>query len=148
MGDTELNRVIREIKMLDSQIKQSAIRNHTSSVALPAISRLIDDLVTSNELDLTDGDVRDQLRSFLEDIKSHAPVVHIGLAHEASADEIAPIVDWMRTELNPVALVHVGIQPEIIGGCTVRTSNKFYDFSLRQHLDTSRESLLKKVLAL
>jgi F0F1-type ATP synthase delta subunit len=35
------------------------------------------------------------------------------------------------------------VQPTIIAGCTLRTSNKFYDFSLRSHF-TKAESLLQK----
>lgn len=148
-GVAELSRVLREIALLNDHAAQSAIRRPGGgAVALPAVSYLLDELATSNELNLNSGAVRNELRRFLEDIKAHAPVVYIGFAHEATSDEIGPIIGWIRTELHSMALVRVGLQPGIIGGCTIRTPNHYYDFSLKQHFEAAREALLSKVGAL
>lgn len=148
IGVAELNRVLRELKRLDELVAQNTYRQLIAPADFPSVSRSLEQLATVNTIDLAKTQSRSDLRRFLEETKAHAPTVHIGLAHQADDEELAPLVSWVRAELCPTALVTVGIQPGIIGGCTVRTTNHYYDFSLKQHFDTAREALLTNMKAL
>ena len=48
---------------------------------------------------------------------------------------------WLRREIHPLVLMTVGLQPNIGAGCIVRTTNKYFDFSLRQDFANKRDLL-------
>ena len=146
-GITDVNRLLRELKVLNSSLEQQSIR-HAGSAELPKISKLLDELSDYNKVDLTNNSDRSELASFLEGAKAHAPTIHISVAQEPHDEELTPVVAWIRKELNRLALIQIGVQPGIIGGCTVRTPNHFYDFSLKQQFEPARDMLLTKVRAL
>lgn len=147
-GVAELSRVLRDIAQLDDYMIQSAIRQTGGELSLPALSDLLDELAIVNKLNLKSRADRNELRKFLEDAKQHSPVVYLGLAHKATSDEVAPIIGWMRAELHPTLLVRIGLQPGIIGGCTIRTPNHYYDFSLKQHFEAARKVLISRMRAM
>jgi F0F1-type ATP synthase delta subunit len=60
---------------------------------------------------------------------------------------VAQIVAWLRQNLHPTALVTVGLQPSIVGGCIVRTPDHFYDFSLRRQFKEQLPSLVEDIRA-
>jgi hypothetical protein len=39
--------------------------------------------------------------------------------------------------------LNVGLQPELAAGCTLRTTNKYYDFSFRKRFERSKQKLLE-----
>jgi hypothetical protein len=39
----------------------------------------------------------------------------------------------------------VGVQPTIAAGCIMRTTNKYFDFSLRQDFEGKRDLLLEEL---
>jgi F0F1-type ATP synthase delta subunit len=147
LGIAEVNQALKELDLLDNQISQRTMGYFKAPTEL-FVGRLLDSLVTINNLDLKLSRIRVELKSFLEDIKAHAPIIHISFAQDVMGNELEPIINWMRTELSPTALLQVGLQPEIIGGCTLRTVNHYYDLSLKQHFDEARTVLLSKIKAL
>lgn len=151
MGINEVNQALREMDLVEDQamqrrIYQAEINNSTAGVL--SVSNSLSELAAINGLDLDDGAVRSRLKGVLGDIKKHAPVIHLGLASESTNAELKPIIDWMRSNLHPNTLLHVGLQPDIIGGCTIRTPNRYYDFSLKRHFETARVALLTKIKVL
>jgi F0F1-type ATP synthase delta subunit len=149
LGIVELNRALHELDLFNDQITQQVIRYHDKTdVSIPIMGYSLNALISLNNLDIKDSQVRSELKYFLEDIKMHAPVIYLGFAQEVMSDELESIIRWMRSELHPNILVHVGLQPEIIGGCTIRTVNHYYDFSLRQYFNNTRSMLLTGIKAL
>jgi len=59
---------------------------------------------------------------------------------EEPGDERGREVGWALEELGERPL-----QPTIAAGCIVRTTNKYFDFSLRQDFTDKRELLLKQI---
>jgi len=141
-GAVEVRRLSRELEALDEYFQQNAIRNSAQQVTVPKVSRMLEALASENHMNLLQGPERQILTNFLRDVTEVAPSVHISFAVDPSAAFTAKIVTWLRSNIHPYTLLQLGLQPSIAAGCTVRTPNHLFDFSLRQHLSNQRELLL------
>lgn len=109
-------------------------------------SQLLAELCEINHLDSAKPTDRAKLSQALEIIYTKAPVLHISFAADPPTSMMVKIVTWVREEIHPFALMTVGLQPSLGAGCVLRTNNKYFDFSLRQHLDKQRELLISKLV--
>lgn len=141
----DVSRALRELENLDEFLVQAAIRKPGTSMSLPRLSRLLDDTATANELNLLNEDHRKALINALAYVKDHAPRLHISFSAEPSAAFITKIAEFIRANISQVAVLRVGLQPTIAAGCIIRTPNKQFDFSLRQHLREKRSELAKLI---
>jgi hypothetical protein len=142
MTPTDITRLLREIGMLDEYLRQQALRTPGQPTAkLPKTSRLLDELTETNGMNLLDAQIRGQLATLLKDLSLHAPVVQVSFAVDPSSAFLQKIVLWFRENAGQPVLIRVGLQPAIAAGCAVRTPNKSFDFSLRQHLLRQRHYL-------
>ena len=55
------------------------------------------------------------------------------------------LITWIRQQIHPYTLLQVGLHPSIGAGCIVRTTNKFFDFSLRHRFSDQRMLLISKL---
>ena len=69
----------------------------------------------------------------------------MSFANEPSNEAISKIVEWLRSEVSSYVLLHIGIQPSIIAGCTLRTTNKVFDFSMRSRIVESKAILREEI---
>lgn len=139
-------RTIRELESLEDFFTQESIRKDPN--ATPKASPLLTAIARDNKLDLNDHGQRRHIGDALIAMRDHAPIIHISFAVEPSAQVVQKVLLWFRREISPVALMHVGIQPSIAAGCVVRTTNMYFDFSLRQHLLRNSEILLERLRSL
>lgn len=130
----DVGRLLREVEAIDGFLKQSAIREPGTPVKMPKTSRLFDETVSINTVNVLHEDERVRLHHFLTDVRSHAPTLHMSFSADPSPAFVQRLVTWLRSELNPTVLLQVGLQPNIGAGCVVRTTNKYFDFSLRSRL--------------
>ena len=112
---------------------------------LPKTSKLMDQLVHVNRLNLLKDDDRAGLKRFLEDVKKRSPVMHISFSADPSTGFLDKLMAWLRREIHPSVLLTIGLQPNIGAGCIVRTTNKQFDFSLRQDFANKRGLLLQHI---
>jgi F0F1-type ATP synthase delta subunit len=61
---------------------------------------------------------------------------------EPSTVFMQKMTDYVRQNIHPQALLQVGLQPNIGAGFMLRTTNKYYDFSLRSVLKTKHDELM------
>lgn len=141
----EVSRLLREIDQVDDFLQQSAIRKPGTALQLPKTSRLLDEMAASNKLNLLVKKDRLRLISFLTAIKSKAPVLHIGLGVDPAPVFVQKLLTWLRSEIHPVLLLHIGLQPSIGAGCTVRGNSAYFDLSLRQHFRDQRSLLIEQL---
>ncbi len=127
----DVGRLLREVETLDDFLKQSAIREPGTPVKLPRTSRLFDETINANQLNVLHEEDRQRLKSFLTEVRSSAPTLHMSFSADPSPMFTQKLITWLRSELHPVVLLQVGLQPNIGAGCVVRTTNKYFDFSLR-----------------
>lgn len=144
-GPVEVHRLQRELESLEDYIAQAAIREAGKQPPLPKTSRNLDALAGNNNLNLLLPNDRQLLATFLKNVDQKAPVIHISLAADPSSAFTAKLVAWLRTNIHPYALLHLGLQPTIAAGCIVRTANKEFDFSLRNRFYEQRELLISEL---
>lgn len=142
-GVVEVRRLDRELQALEEYMTQMGLRGAGEQAALPRVSRLLDALAGENHLNLLQPNDRKELTSFLKAVLAEAPVLHISFAADPSAAFMSKVVEWLRSNIHPFALVTLGLQPTIAAGCIVRTANRSFDFSLRHRFIERKQVLLK-----
>lgn len=133
----------REVEAIDAFMQQAQLRKAGASVTMPKLSAMLGEITQANQLNLLDTQDRTKLAQFIQALKKEAPVVHVSFAAEPSLVFLHKLCAWFRKEVSPYILLHVGLQPSIAAGCVVRTTNKYFDFSLRQHLTEKKPELAK-----
>lgn len=131
VSKVDVGRLLREVEAVDSFLNQSAIREPGTPVKLPRTSRLFDETVEVNKLNVLHDDDRARLFDFLKQLKSKAPILHMSFSADPSPLFTQRLIKWLRAEIHPLVLLQIGMQPNMGAGCVVRTSNKYFDFSLR-----------------
>ncbi len=144
-GSTELIRTIRELEKIDDFLYQTRLRMPGRPVTLPKSSKMLDELAEANGVSLLEESGRKELLEALEKLENEAPVMHISFSSEPSLDFLGKIVGWNRKNIHPYILVNVGLQPSVVVGCEVRTTNKVFDMSLRSKFDSMHDVLAKKL---
>lgn len=145
-GTVELHHLQRELETFDEAMTHYSLRSkgpQPVAVIPPRASRLLDALISENHLTVTDAKVRAQLKTSLDTIATSAPVIHMSFATDPSAAVLAKLVGWFRANIDPHALIQVGLQPNIAAGCVVRTTNKVFDLSLRNRFSNNKHILVE-----
>lgn len=133
VGPVDIGRMLREAEKLNDFMEQAAVRKTGEPMMLPKTSRLLDDFLQANKLNALQEPDRLRMIETLRAIKKQAPVVHMSFSADPSPQFMQRIIQWLRGNAHPHLLVRVGLQPNIGAGCVMRTTNKYFDFSLRQH---------------
>lgn len=141
----DLSQVIRELEQLDDFLRQTAIRQPGSPMQLPKASKIFDELVSGSHLNMLQADDRAYLLSSLGWLREHGPVIHVAFSTDPSPQFLENLSTWLRQNVSPNVLIRVGLHPNIGAGCVVRTTNKYFDLSLRQRFTTQRPLLLEKL---
>lgn len=144
-GRADVGRLLREVEQIDSFLDQAAIRQPGTGLKLPKTSRLLDDFVSNNNLNLLQEADRARVLNFLITVKAKAPLLHISFGVDPAPAFVGKLMTWLRQEVHPLVLVQVGLQPTIGAGCVVRTTNKYFDFSLREHFKKQQPLLITKL---
>ena len=144
-GPTDIRHIRRELEALDQYVEQVSFREPGKQPLLPKSSRLLDLLANNNNINLLVNDERTRLSNFLIELERSAPIIHLSLASDPSAAFTAKLVAWFRTNIHPHALLQIGLQPNIVAGCMVRTSSKWFDLSLRNRFSERHELLVKAI---
>ena len=96
-----------------------------------------------NSVSLEDGHKRSELIKELRALKETVPVIHMTFASVAEPESLQLLVNWLRTEIHPQAVLEVGLQPSLVAGVYLRTPNKVHDLSLRAVLESQRDLLVQ-----
>lgn len=141
----DVGRLMREAEAVASFLDQAATRQPGTAVQLPKTSHLLEEMVASNKLNLLQPADRKQLADFLKVVRTKAPILHISFNSDPSPIFQQRLITWIRQQMHPYILLQIGLHPSIGAGCIVRTTNKFYDFSLRQRFSEQRMLLISKL---
>lgn len=145
VGRVDVGRLLREAEALDNFLTQAAIRQPGTPMSLPKISKLLDELLMANRINVLVEAERNRLLHFLMEVYSRAPTMHISFSADPSPVFMQKLVAWLRSEIHPLVLVQIGLQPNMGAGCVVRTTNKYFDFSLRQRFNQSKDVLAQRL---
>ena len=146
VGTVDLNRLLREIKKLQATLQAQLLRSegHVAQT-LPKLSQILDEFVQLNKLDLLQAADQKRAIRFLEDVRDHAPKIHVSFSADPSPQFMSKFTFWFRNNIHPTILITVGLQPGIGAGCVVRTANKYFDFSLSKSFENNRELLVQQL---
>jgi hypothetical protein len=142
VGRVDVAHLSRELEAVDNFLEQARMRQPGIAVAMPRMSKLLEELATANEVNLLDKNDRASLATFLKELREHAPVLHFSFAAEPTGVFMQKLLEWLRAEIHPLVLVDIGLQPSIAAGCVLRSTSKYFDFSLRQHFQYNRDKLI------
>jgi F0F1-type ATP synthase delta subunit len=140
----DLGRLIREVETLDGALEQSVLR-HEQISSLPKLSELLSQTIELNKLDLLQETHRKLLLQFLVSIRERAPRLHMSFSADPSPQFSEELTAWLREHIHPLVLVTFGLQPSIGAGCVLRTTNKYFDFSLGAALTKNRDLVMKSL---
>ena len=143
ISPVDIGRVERELWGIKNYVKQNKLKKE--DFKLPKLSRLLDNLIDLNNVNLNNQLELSSLISQVNDIKVNSPVIHLSFSVDPSVLFLEKITAWFRKEINPILLLTIGLQPTIGAGLTVRTTNKYFDFSLRQRLANSTDYFVKVI---
>lgn len=141
----DVGRLIREVETIDETLEQLTLRKTGDEIKMPKTTQLMDQMVELNKLNLLVLADRQLLKQFLEQVKSGAPVLHVSFSADPNTAFIEKLMAWLRREIHPLVLMTVGLQPNIGAGCIIRTTNKYFDLSLKQDF-TKKTALLRDAL--
>jgi len=145
ISPSDVARLRRELIALDDFFVNAQARQTGTTMQLPRLTRLLNQLAKDNGLNLIDGVDRKKLELALEQIYEAAPTLHVSFASEPSPKAMEKMIVWVRANIHPQALVQVGLQPSVAVGCFLRTPNKTFDMSLRASLKKSQPMLTKLI---
>lgn len=145
IGRADVSRLLREIEQVDYALETQTIRTPDQPLTIPAMSRALKETLTLNNIEVTNLDERKRMLDSLRDAKERAPNVQITFAIDPEPAITSQLVAWIRENLHPRALITVGLQPSIIGGCVVRTPDHIYDFSLRKRFKDEQANLIQAI---
>lgn len=142
---SDLSRLIYDLEKIDEFFLQVKIRSAGDSMNLPRTSAVMEDLLKQNSLNLLKEADRQRLKFILTTIRTKSPVIHMSFSTFPNQKFLEKIVFWMRQNISEIIVLQIGLQPNIGAGFTLRTTNKFFDFSLRQHLNKKSDLLVAEL---
>ncbi|MBA3758567.1 hypothetical protein H0X10_02970 [Candidatus Saccharibacteria bacterium] len=143
----DAGRLLREVSAVDEFMDATAIRSPGTPMALPKTSRLMAEIVEVNKLNMLVAEDRANLITYVTHVREKAPEIHISFSAEPSAAFMQKITTYLRENIHPQILLQVGLQPTIGAGFMLRTTNKYYDFSMRTTLKAKRDVLMQNIRA-
>lgn len=143
----DISRIINELDSIENFLRDTAIRQPGSPMQLPKTSKLFDELVSTSQLNMLAKADRQYLSESLKWLRDNAPVLHISFSSDPSPLFVQRLTSWLRQHISPFIFLQIGLHPNIGAGCVVRTTNKYFDFSLRRRFASQRALLMKELLA-
>ena len=147
VGPVDVGRLLRELETIDNTLLEMGIRSGGTQPAVPKTSHMMERVIEFNKLNLLQEADRKQLQQLLVTVKERAPLLHISFSSDPTPVFIEKLMTWLRREIHPVVLLTIGLQPNIGAGCIVRSTNHYFDFSLRQDFMKKRDLLMSKLAA-
>ncbi len=143
----DIGRLLREIDALNTFMKSAEVRVPGTQPQLPKTSKLLDEFLEINKKSALKPDDREEVQHYLSELREQAPTIHMSFSADPSPLFTERLVSWLRQNIHPSLLLQVGLQPTIGAGVLVRTTNKFFDFSLREYFADKKPVLLAKMRA-
>jgi len=146
----DVSRIVGELEQLDAQMTSAAVRAEAGGQeqTRPVLSEQLTDFLIQNKLDVSNSKIRSALVKQMRLLKDKVPVVHMTFAVTADPTSLQQIVQWLRINTHPQAVISVGLQPTLVAGVYLRTPNHIHDLSLRAKIEGSHDILVKELEAL
>lgn len=141
----DVGRLLREIEAINTFMRSAETRQPGTSVQPPKTSKLLDEFLEINQKSALKSEDREEIAQFLKTLREDAPTIHMSFSADPSALFTKRLIEWLRQNIHPSLLLRVGLQPTIGAGTVVRTTNKYFDFSLREFFNKQKPLLVSKL---
>jgi hypothetical protein len=141
---SDVSRLLFDLENVEDFFLQVKVRRGGDSINLPKTSLGMEDVLRENNLNLLQASDREKLKFILMTIRTKSPVIHMSFSTSPTQKFLEKVISWLRQNVSEIIILQVGLQPNIGAGFTLRTNNKFFDFSLRQHLAKQEGLLISK----
>ncbi len=147
VSKADVARLVVELERVDNELTTNAVRSKVGAepAALPPMSQQLVDFLQGNKLAITGAPERTGLLRQLHVLKDTLPVVHMTFAVEADRESLGQIALWLRESVHPQAVIEAGLQPGLVAGVYLRTTNRVFDLSLRGALKGGRDILTSEL---
>lgn len=139
----DVGRLLRELQQVDNFLNEDAIRTPGTPTKMPKTSRLLDETIAINKANLLHQKDRARLIDFILSVRTKAPIMHISFSADPSPAFTHKLITRLRSEIHPLVLLQLGLQPNIGAGSVLRTTNMYFDFSLRKRLEQKGDVLVE-----
>jgi F0F1-type ATP synthase delta subunit len=133
----DLARLMRELDSLEL--------SNQSVASLPNLSLSLSKLLEINNITALDEKSIIDLVLSLDELKNRGIQVHLSFASNPSAANVEKVLGWLRSNINGLLLLQVGLRPDIAAGCVLNTGSKVYDFTISSRLDKKFDILAKSI---
>ena len=141
---SDIIRLQKTLQSYEAQLHQAKLRNE--KISAPTHDTALYELAEANGLQLSLASDRMYIQKQLDDYQKHTIEVTVSFANQPSEQALGTLTHWLRTHINSAVLIRVTIQPSIVGGCIVRTTNKVFNFDFR-HMLQHADPVLKREIA-
>ena len=108
-------------------------------------SHLLLELLEINNLDPTKQSDLTLLQGALESLDAQAQILHFSFNQRPQPEFIDTLIDWLRENISPKVLISIGYNPALGLGFTLRTNNKYFDFSLAKRFRNHHQDLVNRI---
>lgn len=132
----DVSRLVTEAERVDNELTTAVVRSKTGipEYAAPVLSEQLAAFLQLNQINLDDSKLRSELVRQLRLLKDNVPVIHMAFAVTADRESLEQLAAWLRQDVHPQTVIAVELQPALLGGVYIRTTNHIHDFSLRSLL--------------
>jgi hypothetical protein len=150
VSKADVARLVGDAERIDNEQTAAGVREKVGSSvhAEVMMSQQLADFLGQNQLVVETGQQWSELIKQLRALKENAPVIHMTFAVPADRESLQQLVAWLRSSVHPQAVVSVGLQPALVAGVNIRTTNRVHDLSMRSALKKSHGLLVKELGAL
>ncbi len=146
----DISRMVREFEALDNALTAQTVRKKAGgeSEAAPAQSPQLSGFLDANPVDLENTASRSAYIKQLRLLKDHVRIMNMTFAVVADPESLQQLSAWIRQSVHPQTVIEAHLQPALVAGVYLRTTNHVFDMSVRNALKSKRSDLEKELGAL
>lgn len=143
----DISRLANELERVDNELTEDSVRDKVGSTdhQEPVMTDQLREFLSVNTLTLDNARERTELIKEMRLLKENAQVIHMTFAVPADGESLQQIAKWFRESVHHQTVIDVGLQPGLIAGAYVRTTNHVHDMSLRAALASGHDVLVKEL---
>lgn len=143
----DIARLRRELQLFAEHVQQAKLTKR-SAPRTEHLSPSLHELAELYKVSLTTVGDRDFLVKQLTTLHKNAPVVHVTFPLQPTTRTIEAVLEWFRGNTEGNVLMQTGVDPSLLVGCQVRTTNKVFSLQPTAAFEATNLSLSKELAAL
>lgn len=147
VSKVDIARLVREFEAVDNTLTAKTVRKKAGVATdnAPAMSPQLSAFLDQNPVVLENTTARSAYIKQLRLLKDKVRVMNMTFAVVADPESLQQLVAWTRASVHPQTVIEAHLQPALVAGVYLRTSNHIFDLSVRNALKAKRGELEKEL---